>query len=90
MREHARLLHLRHVRAFARLNERVDVDAGELQALEAFNEARELAKTAVGVRDVGVLKKGMQSRLRSHVRTPLTYSLMDVLADENHRTLRQR
>ena len=57
MREHARLLHLRAVRALARLNERLDVDAGVLEALASVNEARELAKAAaVVVGFAGVLR----------------------------------
>ena len=50
--------HMRVVRALAALNQRLDVDAGELQTLARVDEAREFEEaTVVAVRVVGVLKK---------------------------------
>ena len=79
------------MRPLARLHERLDVDAGELQTLARVDEARELGETAavvVGV--VGVLQRsGSPLRLFARDRAAFAYSLMNVFAEENCRTFRQ-
>ena len=85
-----RVLYLIVVRPLARLNERIDVDAGELQALARIDEARELFEAAIFVRVVCVLQRStMRSRLNSHVRAAFTYALVKVVASESYRAFRQ-
>ena len=86
-----RVSYLRVVRPLARLDELLDVDAGELQTLALVDEARELDEAAAVV--VGLVcvlqRSAIRSRLYVRVQGVFIYALVLVWADTYRRTFRQ-
>ena len=81
--------YLRVLWPLARLDERLDVDAGELQTLARVNKTREFEETAVvAVRVVGVLKKGIAIVCMFARSSNVSYALVRMCADQNRRTFR--
>ena len=78
------------MRPLARLDERLNVDAGGLQTLALVDELRELAEAAVLVRIVCVLQRSAKrSRLHSRIREAIAYALVCVFTAEDGCSFRQ-